>query len=112
MVKLLNLLPIFDTVLILGRSSSAIQSRACCSLSANITYRLVGFAFSTGGVLVLERVASLSLALALVPFVPDGVPGLSPTVDVVGTAVEEGWGVNGLFCVTGGTGEAAAGGPC
>lgn len=53
----------------------------------------------------------MSLPLpAAVPFVAEGVPGLAPTDAVVGTFEEEGWGVIGLFCAAGGTGEFDVGG--
>jgi len=67
----------------------------------------------------LDLAASVSLVLpAPVPFVAEGVPGLAPKDEVVGTFDEEGCGVNGLFCAAGGTGEfdvgvlPAAGCPC
>ena len=62
-----------------------------------MTYRLVADCFSTGGVAVLERAASLSLVFAAVPLVAEGVPGFTPKAEVVGTVDEEGCGVNGLF---------------
>lgn len=105
-MKLLYLLPNLESVLIFGRSCSAMHSLACSSLSANMTYRLLVCGSWTGGVAGFDLAASVSLSLpAPVPFVPEGVPGLAPTDEVVGTFEEEGCGVNGLFCAAGGTGE-------
>ncbi len=104
--KLLNLLPTLDNVLIFVRSCSAMHSLACSSLSANITYKLLVCGSCTGGVAGFDLAVSVSLALpAPVPFVAEGVPGLAPIEEVVGTFEEEGCGVRGLFCATGGTGE-------
>lgn len=65
----------------------------------------------TGGVAGFDLAASVSLSLpAPVPFVAEGVSGLAPIDEVVGTFDEEACGVNGLFCATGGTGELDVGG--
>lgn len=63
-----------------------------------MTYRRVLVVRSTGGVAGLDFAASLSLALLVaVPLAAKGVPGLTPTEDVVGTLDDDGWGVRGLF---------------